>query len=66
MSAKAVREASGKDLLNRFLAATAIPSRFVSVDEKTNLKDLGNQYPWLTSQVCLYLINFSVLFKFLF
>ncbi|KAI2804006.1 hypothetical protein BLOT_008146 [Blomia tropicalis] len=50
MSAKAIREASGKDLLNRFLNQTASISRFVSVDEKTNLNDLANQHPWLLSQ----------------
>ena len=52
MSAKAIREALGKDLLNRFLMPNSqvIPSRFVSVNEKTNLIDLANQHPWLQTQ----------------
>lgn len=51
MSAKAVSEACGKDLLNRFLSGTANNSRFVSVNEKTNLNDLSIEHPWLTREV---------------
>ena len=54
MSAKAIREANGKDILNRFLDSVASHSKFVSVDEHTNLADLANQHPWLTQQVCFY------------
>lgn len=51
MSAKPILEVTGKDLLNKFLTPTAVPSRFVSVNEKTNLANLGNEYPWLNTTV---------------
>lgn len=50
MSAKAIQEATGKELLNKFLNSTAIRSRFVSVDEKTNLNDLFQQISWLREE----------------
>lgn len=50
MSAKAIKEATGKRLLNQSLQKTAITSRFVSVDETTNLNDLANQYSWLKTE----------------
>ena len=52
MSAKAIREATGKDLLNRHLkCSSAVKSRFASVDENTNFTDLLNQNPWLGQEV---------------
>lgn len=53
MSAKAISEAFGKELLNKFLSGTANNSRFVSVKEKTNLNDLSIEHPWLTREVIL-------------
>lgn len=50
MSAKAIREATGKDLLNRFLAGTACRARFASVDEKTNLASLADEHEWLKNE----------------
>jgi len=51
MSAKAIREATGKDLLNRFLTGTvAAKGYFASVDEKTNWDELIQQNPWLRSE----------------
>ena len=53
MSAKAIYEATGKDLLNRFLNHTSATAYFVSVNEKTNLADLTIHHPWLNNgQVC--------------
>ena len=53
MSAKAISEATGKDLLNRFLKGTAEKCHFASVDEE-NWKDwkafLGDN-AWMQNQV---------------
>jgi ATP citrate (pro-S)-lyase len=51
MSAKAIREATGKDLLNRFLKGSAIKSRFAVVNENSNFEDVINQNPWLKQEV---------------
>lgn len=56
MSAKAIREVTGKDLLNRFLNSTAITSRFVSVDDNANLTDLAVQNAWLKTEVNFIII----------
>jgi ATP citrate (pro-S)-lyase len=58
MSAKAIREATGKDLLNRFLSQTsgAGQCRFASVDENTKWEALVAANPWLQTEVCLFLI----------
>ncbi|XP_044741718.1 ATP-citrate synthase [Chrysoperla carnea] len=53
MSAKAIREVTAKDLLNRHLASKGAPSnvakaRFVAVDESTNLNELARDHDWLT------------------
>uniref|UniRef100_A0A1L8E0T3 ATP-citrate synthase n=1 Tax=Nyssomyia neivai TaxID=330878 RepID=A0A1L8E0T3_9DIPT len=49
MSAKAIREASGKDLINKYLApgSNAAKCNFVSVDETTNWDHLVTSNPWL-------------------
>lgn len=53
MSAKAIREASGKDLLNRHLdqSSAAAKCRFASVDETTNWTDLVAANTWLETTV---------------
>lgn len=53
MSAKAIREATGKDLINRHLPAgtAAVKSSFASVDEGTNWDELLMKEPWLKTQV---------------
>lgn len=62
MSAKAIREATGKDLLNRHLSCTsAVRCRFACVTENTDWRELANEHPWLKTQVC-YL--FVILFIF--
>ncbi|XP_014246746.1 ATP-citrate synthase [Cimex lectularius] len=51
MSAKAIREATGKDLLNRHLSSSSLAKcRFATVTESTNWSDLLNEHPWLKTQ----------------
>ncbi|XP_033335851.1 ATP-citrate synthase [Megalopta genalis] len=52
MSAKAIREATGKDLINRKLPSgtNAVQCRFVSITEHTNWADIVNNNPWLKSE----------------
>lgn len=52
MSAKAIREATGKDLINRKLPSgtQAVKLRFVTVTEKTNWADLVADHPWLKTE----------------
>lgn len=53
MSAKAIREASGKDLLNRLLdgSSGAAKCRFASVNENTQWSQLLVENPWLETTV---------------
>jgi hypothetical protein len=53
MSAKAIREASGKDLINRHLkyGTAAVKCQFVSVSEGTDWTELLSNNPWLKTQV---------------
>lgn len=55
MSAKAIREASGKDLINKNLIQSggAAKCRFASVDETTNWDNLVATHPWLETTVSL-------------
>lgn len=53
MSAKAIREATGKDLINRNLKSSNLAvskSRFAVVTEETNWVDLVNENPWLKTE----------------
>ena len=52
MSAKAIREATGKDLINRKLPSgtNAVKCRFVSITENTNWADVVNEYPWVQTE----------------
>lgn len=53
MSAKAIREATGKDLLNKHLHGTkAAKCQFAVVDETTDFEKLIADNPWLTQKVC--------------
>lgn len=49
MSAKAIREATGKDIINRHLVGEhgAAKCRFASVDESTQWSQLVADHPWL-------------------
>lgn len=53
MSAKAIREATGKELLNKLLDATSGAARckFAAVTESTNWNDLVADNPWLQTEV---------------
>lgn len=52
MSAKAIREATGKDILNRNLKNVgAATCRFAAVTAETNWSDLLQANPWLESTV---------------
>lgn len=51
MSAKAIREATGKDLINKHLGQTAaVKCRFATATRTTNFKDLVVEQPWLETQ----------------
>lgn len=56
MSAKAISEATGKDIINRNLAplTSAVKCRFASVNENTKWEDLVLDNPWLKSEVILF------------
>lgn len=53
MSAKAIREATGKDLLNRLLDTDSGAARckFAAVNESTNWNELIAANPWLQTEV---------------
>lgn len=51
MSAKAISEATGKDILNRHLGANNANCRFVSVNQDTDFGMLANQNSWLLNTV---------------
>ncbi|XP_076468519.1 LOW QUALITY PROTEIN: ATP-citrate synthase-like [Babylonia areolata] len=50
MSAKAISEAKGKELLNRFLEGTAMHNKVASVAEDVNWNQLTADNPWLNEQ----------------
>lgn len=54
MSAKAIREASGKDILNRLLDSDsgAAKCQFAAVNSETNWEHLRTSHPWLETTVC--------------
>ncbi|KOC69415.1 ATP-citrate synthase [Habropoda laboriosa] len=52
MSAKAIREATGKNLINRKLhcGTNTVKCRFVTITEETNWTDAVNEHPWLEAE----------------
>ncbi|XP_017884701.1 ATP-citrate synthase [Ceratina calcarata] len=52
MSAKAIREATGKDLINRKLPSgtAAVKCRFATITENTNWTDVANDHPWVKTE----------------
>ena len=52
MSAKAIREATGKDLINRKLppGTSAVKCRYVTITDQTNWTDVVNENPWLQTE----------------
>lgn len=55
MSAKAIREATGKELINKYLeggdGVGVVKSRFASVTETTEWNQLLAEHPWLATTV---------------
>ena len=63
MSAKAIYEATGKDLLNRFLCSGAVvKSQFAVIDENTDWQKVVDENPWLLREVNIY--SFVIFFLF--
>lgn len=58
MSAKPIREATGKLILNKYLKDVATTSLLASVDESTSYDSLITQNPWLTQ-----VVSFRFLFE---
>lgn len=66
MSAKAISEATGKDILNRFLndnGAGVQTCRFATVNMKTDWSQLAAQQPWLLNTVSFCNKLFMLFFK---
>ena len=51
MSTKAIYEAAGKKLLNKYLGSTASECRCVNIDANTDWKDLVDKNRWLENEV---------------
>ena len=51
MSTKAIYEATGKKLLNKYLGATAVESRCVNIDAETDWNAVITNNPWLQTEV---------------
>lgn len=51
MSTKAIYEATGKQILNKYLDSTAAQSRCVNVDADTKWDELVEKNPWLNTEV---------------
>jgi ATP citrate (pro-S)-lyase len=70
MSAKAIREATGKQLINKFLEngneIGVAKSRFACVDETTDWSELISSNPWLQSEVSVPVTKLSKIFIFIF
>lgn len=60
MSAKAISEAKGKELLNKFLNGS-VKNKFAIVKEDTDLESLTSQHSWLESEVCAEFISKKLL-----
>lgn len=57
MSAKAISEASGKTILNKFLGQVAASCQLASVNENTSFSQLVNENGWLKTTVSLQKIT---------
>ena len=65
MSAKAISEAKGKELLNKHLGNVAMKNRFAKVDENINWNQVVQDNAWLTSEVsaAFHFLNTSYIFS---
>lgn len=52
MSAKAISEAKGKELLNKCLKDEAVKNRVATVDENVCWDVLIQDHPWLKTEAC--------------
>ncbi|CAL1547092.1 unnamed protein product [Lymnaea stagnalis] len=50
MSAKAIYEAKGKELLNKFLGDVAMKNRYAFIDENVNWNQIVQENPWLSNE----------------
>lgn len=66
MSAKAIREATGKDILNRLLDSTsgAAKCQFATVNSETNWDHLRTTHPWLETTVSTHVFFGNPFFWF--
>lgn len=62
MSTKAIYEAAGKQLLNRFLGSVAAECRCVNVDANSNWTELVGNNRWLETEVLLDICSLVVFF----
>lgn len=51
MSAKAIYEAAGKELLNKFLEGASIKNKCAVIREDVNWPQLIQDHPWLQTEV---------------
>lgn len=51
MSTKAIYEGTGKKLLNKYLASTAVECRCVNIDAESDWNDIVVKNPWLQTEV---------------
>jgi hypothetical protein len=51
MSTKAIYEAAGKQLLNKYLASTAAQCRCVNIEANTDWEQVVAKHPWLLTEV---------------
>lgn len=51
MSAKAIYEAKGKELLNSFLEGASIKNKCAVITEDVNWAQLVEDHPWLNTEV---------------
>jgi hypothetical protein len=51
MSTKAIYEATGKKLLNKYLSSTAVECRCVSIDAETDWNEVITNNVWLQTEV---------------
>lgn len=55
MSAKAIREAAGKDLLRKFVKSKSlVESPCAVVTQDTDWTELAQKYPWLLTEVIAF------------
>lgn len=69
MSAKAIREATGKTILNNYLKGSATLCKLAVVDENTSFEQALAANPWISQEVRIettVYINFDRFILFLF